>query len=273
MPSRPLASFANGLNAVTEAYRYVVVGRGRWAPRIRSILASEGRQVSALEDARRTASEDQSTYQARLASSFKASSAQIAWLCVPPGEHIPLLMAAAIESGLHVIVEKPWFCSADETRRLDALAKSHGAILAIHYEYCLLEAVESWRHTYNGGAGLQYGGRLNIQRPNHIGLPALDNLGTHLFSIHEYSLPHAAIDEISCGYDRPDERRVWISKASGQLAEIDLLANKEPIIQRFFGRVEAAIRGADFPFDLQFGLRVAERIALWRQHSAQKEQP
>lgn len=258
---------------MTEAYRYVVVGRGRWAPRIRSILASEGRQVSSLEDARRAASEDQSIYKARLANSLKASGAQIVWLCVPPGEHIPILIAAAIESGLHVIVEKPWFCSSDETHRLEALSKAHGTILGIHYEYCLLEAVETWRHSYKGGAGLHFAGRLNIQRPNHIGLPALDNLGSHLFSIHEYSLPHSLINQISCGYDRPDERRVWIRKESGQLAEIDLLANKEPIIQRFFGRVEAAILGADFPFDLQFGLRVAERVARWRQQSNQKQQP
>jgi Oxidoreductase family, NAD-binding Rossmann fold len=258
---------------VTEAYKYIVVGRGRWAPRIKSILASEGRNVSSLENVRRGVSEDESTYRARIAASFRTGAAQIAWLCVPPGDHIPVLMTAAIESGLHVVVEKPWLCSPDQTSQLEAFAKSHGALLAIHYEYCLMEAVENWRRNYHGARDLHFGGCLNIQRPNHIGLPALDNLGSHLFSIHEYSVPHSTIDEISCGYDQPDQRRVWLSQNGEQFAGIDLLANREPIIQRFIARVESAIRGAEeFPFDLQFALRVAERIALWKQHSVGKAQ-
>jgi hypothetical protein len=257
---------------VTENYKYVVIGRGRWAPRIQSILASEGRTVSSLENARRATDEDEPAYHQRLARSFKASTAHIAWLCIPPGDHIPVLMAAAIESGLHVIVEKPWHCSHKETSHLEMLARSHRAVVAIHYEYCLLDAVQNWRRQFNGGNELHFSGRLTIQRPNHIGLPALDNLGSHLFAIHQYSVPHAVIDEISCGYERPDERHVWLESRDRQIAEIDLLANKEPIIQRFIAQFESAIRDhADFPFDLQFALRVAERIALWRQPSRHKE--
>jgi hypothetical protein len=257
---------------VPEPYKYLVVGRGRWAPRIKSILASEGRNVSVLENARRAIDEDQSTYRARLAAYFKVSGAHIAWLCVPPGDHIPVVIAAAIESGLHVIVEKPWHCSRDDTTRLETLARSHAALLAIHYEYCLLDAMQSWRRNFNAGSELHFAGRLTISRPNHIGLPALDNLGSHLFAIHEYSVPRAVIDEITCGYERPDERRVWLESADRQIAQIDLLASKEPIIQRFIARVEDAIRnGVDFPFDLQFALRVAERIALWRQRPDHQE--
>jgi Oxidoreductase family, NAD-binding Rossmann fold len=257
---------------VSGPYKYVVVGRGRWAPRIKSILASEGRTVTSLENVRRTAGEEEAAYHARIAAAFTASTAHIAWLCIPPGDHIPLLMAAAIESGLHVIVEKPWHCSREQTSRLEKLAHSHNAVLAIHYEYCLLDAVQNWRSNFNGGSELHFGGRLTIQRPNHIGLAALDNLGSHLFAIHQYSVPHAAIDEISCGYEQPDERRVWLESADRQIAEIDLLASKEPIIQRFIAQVEDTIRNrTDFPLDLQFALRVAERIALWRQRSGHKE--
>jgi len=258
---------------VTEVHKYVVVGRGRWAPRIKSILAAEDRNVCPLESARRTIHENESAYHERLATFFRSCGAQIAWLCLPPGEHIPLLMTAAIESGLHVVVEKPWLCTPDQTARLEALANSHGARLAIHYEYCLMEAVEAWRRDHNGGTDLLFGGRLNVSRPDHIGLPALDNLGSHLFSIHEYSVPDSVISEIHCGYNQPDERRVWLENQSRQIAEIDLLANKEPIIQRFIARVESAIRGAEFPFDLQFGLRVAERTAAWRRQLQRQEQP
>ena len=249
---------------MTEAYKYVVVGRGRWAPRIKSILAAEGRNVCSLENARRANHENESTYYSRLTTLFRSSAAQIAWLCLPPGEHLPFLISVAIESGLHVIVEKPWLCSQAQTAHLEALAKSHGARLAVHYEYCLMEAVEAWRRNYKGGADLRFAGRLNVARPNHIGLPALENLGSHLFSIHEYSVPHSTIEEIGCAYEQPDERRVWLKNQNRPIAEIDLLANKEPIIQRFFARVESAIRGGEFPFDLQFGLRVAQRTAAWR---------
>ena len=37
------------------------------------------------------------------------------------------MIEAAIEAGLHVVVEKPWLCSAEETRRLQSL----GEVLAM----------------------------------------------------------------------------------------------------------------------------------------------
>jgi hypothetical protein len=250
---------------VTDAAKYVVVGRGRWAPRIKAILTGEGRGIASLEESRRAASEDESAYHKRLLASFIASGAQIAWLCVPPGSHIPVMIETAIKAGLHVVIEKPWLCSLQETHRLEMLAKAHHALLATHYEYCLMDAVEAWRREWNGGSGLSFGGRLKVQRPNHVGLPALDNLGSHLFSIHEYCVPKSSIAEIDCGYDQPDDRRVWLERQEERISEIDLLANREPIIQRFIARVEDATRGADFLFDLQFALKVAERTALWRQ--------
>jgi Oxidoreductase family, NAD-binding Rossmann fold len=255
------------LLAVTDTPKYVIVGRGRWASRMTAILAGENRRVASLERSRRAPSEHDFAYRERLQSSFKTSGAQIAWLCVLPGDHIPFMIEAALEAGLHVVVEKPWFGSAEETRRLQALGKSRNAVLAIHYEYCLLEQVETWRREWSTAAGLGFAGRMKVNRPNHTGIPALDNLGSHLFSIHEYCVPNSALAEIDCGYEQPDERRVWLTKHYSQIAEIDLLANKEPIIQRFIARVEAAIAGSEFPFDLSFALKVAARTALWRQQT------
>ena len=249
---------------MNESTRYLVVGRGRWAPRIKAILAGEGRGVSSFEEARCASSENESAYRSRILTSFRASGARIAWLCVPPGSHILVMMEAAIEAGLHVIVEKPWLCSAEETRRLEALAKARQALLAIHYEYCLMDAVEAWRRNWNDGTGLRFGGRLKVQRPNHLGLPALDNLGSHLFAIHQYCVPDSSIIEIDCDYNQPDDRRVWLENQTQRVAEIDLLANQEPIIQRFIARVEAATDGESFPLDLRFALKVARRSALWR---------
>jgi hypothetical protein len=142
----------------------------------------------------------------------------------------------------------------------------------MHYEYCLVEQVENWRREWSPGSGLHFGGRLKISRPNHTGLSALDNLGSHLFSIHEYCASEAQISEIDCAYEQRDERRVWLEQEHRRIAEIDLLGNKEPIIQRFIAQLEAATRGADFSFGLQFALRVAERSALWMQQAARRAQ-
>jgi predicted dehydrogenase len=257
---------------MTEGPRYVIVGRGRWASRMHAILTGEGRRVASLEQSRRAAGEEQSTYRSRLQASFIGSGAQIAWLCVLPGDHIPIIMEAAVEAGLHVVVEKPWLCSVEQTHRLEALAQARNILLAMHYEYCLVEQVENWRREWSPGSGLHFGGRLNISRPNHTGLSALDNLGSHLFSIHEYCASEAQISEIACAYEQRDERRVWLEQEHRRIAEIDLLGNKEPIIQRFIAHLEAATRGADFSFGLQFALRVAERSALWIEQAARRAQ-
>lgn len=250
---------------MTESPSYLIVGRGRWAVRMKTILEGEGRRVVSLPAARRLPSEDESSYRQRLHSSFLNSNAQIAWLCILPGNHIPVIVEAAIQAGLHVVAEKPWFCSPEETGLLEALAKPRQLLLAIHYEYCLTEEVERWRGEWQGGHGLQFGGWMKVNRPNHTGLPALENLGSHLFSIQEYCVPNSMAVKIDCVYEQPDERRVRLEKRNNVVAEIDLFANKEPIIQRFIARLEAAIHGTHFPFDLQFALRVAERVSLWRQ--------
>jgi predicted dehydrogenase len=256
---------------MAEAPSYAIVGRGRWAARMKSILEGEGRRTVSLPDARRAPFEDESSYRQRLCSSFSGTNAQIAWLCILPGNHIPIIIEAAINSGLHVVTEKPWFCSPEETGLLEALAKARQLLLAIHYEYCLIDEVQRWQEEWHGGEGLQFRGHMNVNRPNHTGLPALENLGSHLFSIQEYCVPDSAATEIHCAYEQPDERRVWLEKKNQTVAKIDLFANKEPIIQRFIAGMEAAtIHGAHFPFDLQFALRVAQRVSRWRQHKQPK---
>lgn len=250
---------------MTESPSYAIVGRGRWAARMKTILEGESRRTVPIPECRRGPLEDDSGYRQRLQSSFRNSNTQIAWLCVLPGNHIPVIIEAAIQAGLHVVVEKPWFCSPEETGLIEALAKARQLLLAIHYEYCLIEEVKRWRREWHGGDGLQFGGRMKVNRPNHTGLPALENLGSHLFSIQEYCVPDSVVARIDCAYEQPDERRVGLEKKDRVVAEIDLFANKEPIIQRFIALVESAIEGQGFPFDLGFALRVAQRISLWRQ--------
>jgi predicted dehydrogenase len=249
---------------MAEEPSYVILGRGRWAARMQSILAAENRNVALIPETRRLSEESHGAYHLRLATGMRASGAQIAWLCVLPGSHVPVMIDAALAAGLHVVVEKPWQGSQRITESLAAKAKSQHRLIAIHFEYCLLDEVERWRRDFKPGTGLRFGGHFFLNRPDHTGMSALDNLGSHLLAIRAYAAPKSAVQEIRCGYEQPDERSVWLEKRNSRAAFIDLLAHKEPIIQRFVAKVEASLERGSFPFDLDFALRVANEVNALR---------
>jgi predicted dehydrogenase len=249
---------------MVEGPAYVILGRGRWAKRMRPIIAGEGRSVVAIEETRRRSAESDSTYISRLTDAMRSSSAQIAWLCVVPGPHVSLMIQAAVEAGLHVIVEKPWYGSNEETRRLQTFARARGRVIAVHFEYLVLDEVEKWKREFHPGAGLRLGGRFFLSRWDQTGIPAIDNLGCHLLAIREYAVPSAQVSEIRCSYERPDERLVWLEKEGHKLSSIDLFAHGQPIVQRFMKKVEAALDGAAFAFDLEFALRVANELSTYK---------
>jgi hypothetical protein len=231
---------------------------------MQSILLAENRRVATIPEARRASAETDATYRSRLTEAMRASGARIAWLCVLPGPHVPVMIDAAMDAGLHVVVEKPWQGSPRETASLAAKAKSLRRLIAIHFEYCLLEEVERWRRDFHPGTGLRFGGHFLLNRPDHTGMAAMDNLGTHLLAIRAYAAPKSAVQEIRCGYEQPDERCVWLEKRNSRVAFTDLLASKEPIIQRFIAKFEGSLELADFPLDLEFGQRVANDTAALR---------
>ena len=247
-----------------EGPSYLILGRGRWAGRMQNILVTENRRVTSIPEARRASGETDAAYRSRLAEAIRASDAQIAWLCVLPGPHLPIMIEAALDAGLHVVAEKPWQGSQRDTTLLAARAKSLHRLIAVHFEYCLLEELERWRKDFHPGTGLRFGGHFFLKRPDHTRMPAMDNLGSHLLAIREYGVPQSAVQEIRCGYEQPDERSVWLERRNTRVAFIDLLANKEPIIQRFIAKVEASLDGADFPLDLEFALRVSEEAEALR---------
>ena len=243
-----------------EATGYVILGRGRWARKLHPIISGAGRSVAAIEETRQLPSETESDYIGRLAAAMKSSGAQIAWLCVAPGRHVSLMIRSAIDAGIHVIVEKPWYGSNEDTQKLQSLARGHDRVIAVHFEYLFLEQAEQWRTEFHPGTGCRFGGRFLLSRSDRSGIPAIDNLGSHLLAIREYAVPSSIISEIRCSYELPDERLVWIDKGNQRVASIDLLAHGQPIIQRFIQRVEAALDGSAFPFDLEFALRVAREL-------------
>jgi predicted dehydrogenase len=244
---------------------YAILGKGRWAGVIRGILSGEGRRVTRVEQTRRSASETVEEYKGRLCGQMRNSGSQIAWLCTQPGPHVPQMVEAAIDAGLHVIAEKPWSYSPRETRELSHLAQDKCRSAGVHFEYCLLDGVEVWRRRFNRGAGLRFGGRFSLSGGTRAQVPAIDNLGCHLLAIQQYAVPDASIAQISCAYGQSDERRVWLQEKDEIIASIDFLGSREPIIQRYVARFESAIGGDSFPFDLEFAGQVARNGAAWKQ--------
>jgi hypothetical protein len=220
----------------------VVLGGGRWARRIHSILSGENRRVVAMRDARPRRAETEAEFKARLCSYLVDSGAKIAWICEYPRLDTRWMIESVLRAGLHAIVEKP----------------------GVHYQYCLLEGVEKWKREIFPGKGLRFGGEFAIKQPGNSRMPAFDNLGCHLFAIREYAVPASEVAEIQCGYELPDERSVWIEQGEQRLAGVNFVRNKEPIVQRFIQKVEAALDGAAFPFDLEFALRVADGLNAYK---------
>src|ERR1700676_4798745 len=239
---------------------YLIVGKGRWGARMHAMLAREGRRAEFASSLRRESNESSSTHESRLAQMFSGSAAQIAWLCVPPGAHVPILIRLAFAAGLHVIVEKPWVYSREETALLQDSATRAGLTGGVHFEYCLLSEIENWRRQFEQQDGLEFGGTFNVHAADHLRISAMQNLGSHLMAMREYAVPHSHLSKMLCGYELPDERMVWLDSDKQRVASIDFLGSKEPIVQRFLTRFENSLDGKPFPFDFTFAQRVNENL-------------
>ena len=239
---------------------YLIVGRGRWGTRIHGMLASEGRRAQFASGLRRATSESSSAHESRLAQTFLDSAAHIAWFCVPPGQHVPAFIRAAFAAGLHVIVEKPWVYSREETTLLQDAATRAGLKGGVHFEYCLLSEIENWRRQYEQEKSLEFGGVFNVRAGDHLGISPMQNLGSHLLAMREYAVPQFGLLKIRCGYELPDQRMVWLEHRERRVASVDFLGSKEPIVQRFVARFENSLDGKPFPFDFAFAQRVNENL-------------
>jgi len=250
-----------------DRLKYAILGSGRWATAMHGILAQHS-QCKMIAETRRLPRESESEYRQRMSAALAKAAAQVAWVCIPPTPETLLLAAAAVDNGMHVVVEKPWVWDRAITQQLAAQAKARGVLIGVHYEYCLLEAVEKWHSERNRGVGLEFHGRFTTSRPDRLNLPAFQNLGSHLFAIRDYAVPKAKIATIDCSYNGEDKRIVSLTAEGVTVAEIDFSTNTEPIIQRYIARFEAGTRGAPFPFNLDFASQIQETHKLFHRDAS-----
>jgi predicted dehydrogenase len=240
---------------------YLIVGKGRWGSRIHAMLVGEGRRAEFASGLRRGTGESSAAHESRITQIFSDSTAQIAWLCVPPGAPVLTLIRSAFAAGRHVIVEKPWIYSREESSLLQDTATRAGLQGGVDFEYCMLSEIENWRRRYEQGKDMQFGGTFNVRAVDHLGISAMQNLGSHLMAMRQYAVPHSRLSKIYCGYELPDERMVWLHTDKQRVASIEFLGSKEPIVQRFVAGFENSLDGKPFPFDFAFAQRVNEKLS------------
>src|SRR5207245_3337404 len=95
------------------------------------------------------------------------------------------------------------------------------------------------RGEYGGAAGLRFSSVFHHSRSGHLGLPAMDALAMHLLAMREYAVHNSVVEQIDCGYELADARRVWLEDAGQTMAIIDFLESAVPLIPRYVRLLEA----------------------------------
>jgi hypothetical protein len=239
---------------------YLVVGRGRWASLIQAILLQEHRHAVILNESRIESKESSAAYQQRLEKAMLASGASVAWVCVPFGSWTPLIVAAAMHSGLDVIAECPWLCSPEITESLRGLEQKEKRLLSVHYEYCLLDEMKQWQSRFAGGAECTFNGTFEISRPAKYGSIAELQLGSHLLAMRRFAVPDAIIGMIHCRYLSVDRRSVWLERDGEKITSVDFTINKQPLIQRYIHAFESGRQGRVALFGLEFAGQIEAEV-------------
>jgi predicted dehydrogenase len=175
-----------------------VIGAGYWGPNIvRSSLATQELSLHWLCDldterahralGPRSQVQVTSSYDEVLADPNVSAVA----IATPAATHFDLVRAA-LESGKHVLVEKPLTSTVSEGRKLADLAKQNGLVLMCDHTYCYTPAVQRIRQLIRGGeiGDVQFVDSVRI----NLGLvqPDVDvlwDLAPHDLSILDFVLP------------------------------------------------------------------------------------
>jgi predicted dehydrogenase len=197
--------------------RAAVVGAGRIAnEHLTAIDAFRGAQLVAVCDANRTLAEVMATRYGGVAYDdlgelLTRAQADVLHVLTPPHLHVPMAMAA-LDAGLHVIVEKPMALEREGRERLLAAAARSGRLLVEDHNYRFNRPMLQLEHDLAAGhlgslvdvaveivmplgAGSRYGDR-NLPSPSHR-MPAgfIHEFITHLAYLAVTLLPDAAVVE------------------------------------------------------------------------------
>lgn len=134
-----------------------VVGLGYWGPNLaRNLQGSDAFELCALVDSNRTRLEKVgATYPwagrfESLAAALKEAKPDLIAIATPVGSHFPLAMEA-LESGCHVLCEKPLAGTVAEASKLVEAANRFGRRLFVDHTFTYTGAVRAIRDAYTKG--------------------------------------------------------------------------------------------------------------------------
>jgi len=165
-----------------------------------------------------------------------------------------------MHAGLDVIAECPWLCPPTITESLQVLEQTQQRFVSLHYEYCMLDELQSWQRRFAGGAACTFHGVFSISRPGRYGSVAALQLGSHLLAMRRFAVPDATIGRLDCRYESADRRSVSLEKEGVELASIDFTLNQQPLIQRYIHAFELARTQRLSLFGLDFAARIAAEV-------------
>jgi predicted dehydrogenase len=192
---------------VTDEFGVAIIGAGYWGPNlIRNFASHDGwdlRWVCDLDEerARRTVGKRSLVRTTdNFADVLDDPGVQAIAIATPPSTHSALAIEA-IDSGRHVLVEKPLASSVAEGEKMVALAEEHDVVLMCDHIYCYTPVVRYLRDVVRAGeiGDIQYVDSVRI----NLGLVQHDtdvfwDLAPHDLSILDFVLPeHTKMTAVS----------------------------------------------------------------------------
>ena len=206
-----------------------VIGYGYWGPNVARNLASlDGCDLRVICDADPLALDKISRLYPRCRTTtdcdevFAAPDVDAVAICTPVHTHFPLAMAA-LEAGLHVLVEKPLTNSLDSARALTELARKRNRVLQVDHTFVYSGAVQTIRSMIDAGelGDLLYVDSVRI----NLGLFQSDVSVIWDLAAHDVSIISSLIDA------RPE----WVSAVgSSHYGQFENLAD----VVRFYSTLE-----------------------------------
>lgn len=214
--------------------RVAVIGLGYWGPNlVRNLSASPATELAAIcdrDDARLQAIGAQFPAARQLTEAeevFAAEDVDAVCIATPVASHYPLVKRA-LESGKHVLVEKPFVQRVDEAEELVALAKERGLVLMLDHVFLYSPAVRKLAEVVESGelGELQFvdSVRINLGLIQHD-VNVLWDLAAHDLSIMDHLVGRApssvvAFGEAHQGHDLADVAYLHLDYGDGLISSV-----------------------------------------------------
>ena len=245
---------------MSENKKIAILGGGRWAGVVGEDMAKHGHEIINLSGTRRNSGESWQNYRRKWTQNISSTNADIAWIALPPGDHVPQLCEACLEAGCHTVIEKPWIYSNDVTENLEVLARRLSLKVGVNYQYLFLteivEAFDTKLSSLATAATLEL--IFTTSKPERRDISQFYNLGSHLFAIKKWAFDELGVSAMNFCCGQSDQRAVRILDQSGAcIRHIDFTQSSEPLLQRFMNEfIRCILTKEPFVSDLAFAHEV-----------------